>query len=75
MSTLTARLNAAKQNSKPEVMYSVNGAKFQEYALSVLDAKGSEAHRSIGHFVTAINNDKITIVEAIAQYSALLSKD
>lgn len=68
MSTLTARLNASKQ------MYSVDGAKFQEYALSILDNKGSQAHQSIGALVTKINNNQITVNEAIAQYSALLSK-
>jgi hypothetical protein len=70
MSTLTARLNASKQNA--QVMYSVDGAKFQEVALSMLDCKGSAAHKSIGQFVTAINNNQITYTQAIAQYTSLL---
>ena len=63
------RINA----SKP-VMYSVAGAKFQEYALSILDAKNSTAHKSIGSFVTAINNNQISVEQATEQYVSLLSK-
>lgn len=74
MTSLTARLNAVKQNSKPEVMYSVDGANFQEYALSNLDNRGSEAHKSIGKFVTMINNNEISIEDAKIQFTALLNK-
>lgn len=61
--SLTDRMNAVK-NSKPEIMYSVAGANFQEWALSNLDNRGSIAHKSIGKFVTAINNNQITIESA-----------
>lgn len=72
MSTLTARLNANKQNTIAPVMYSAEGARFQEVAISMLDAKGSEAHKSIGKLVTAINNNQITYADAMAQYVSLL---
>lgn len=72
MSTLTARLNASKTIAP--VMFSAEGAKFQEVAISMLDAKGSSAHKSIGQLVTLINNSQITYADAIAQYISLLNK-
>lgn len=57
-----------------EVMYSPTGASFQEWALRLLDAKGSVAHKSIGKFVTMINNNELTIGEAEELYFGLLSK-
>lgn len=63
----------SKYQTSP-VMYSVDGARFQEYALSILDYKCSPAHMAIGHFVTAINNGKMTIGEATEAYRKLLAK-
>jgi hypothetical protein len=74
MMSLSERLAAAKQNNKPEVMYTVEGATFQEYALSNLDFKGSVAHKSIGTLVTAINNNQITVEAAKSQFIASLVK-
>jgi hypothetical protein len=54
-------------------MYSHAGASFQEWALRLLDRKGSIAHRSIGRFVMAINNGRITIGQAEAAYMVLLN--
>lgn len=74
MSTLTARLNASKIEKTSEVMYSVDGAKFQEWAINRIDAKGSAAHLSIGKLVTMINNNVITVAEAESKFTALLVK-
>lgn len=73
MMSLKDRLAAAQKTSKPEVMYSVDGANFQEWALSNLDNRGSAAHKSIGTLVTAINNNNITVEAAKSQFIALLS--
>lgn len=61
-------------NRQPASMYSVAGASFQEWALRILDSKGSIAHQSIGRLVTAINTGKLTIGQAEVAYLALLSK-
>ncbi len=55
-------------------MYSRAGASFQEWALRLLDRRGSLAHRSIGRFVMAINSGHMTIGQAEAAYMALLRK-
>lgn len=73
MSALTAKLAAVRNNNEVK-MYSAAGASFQEYALNILDAKGSEAHKSIGQLVTKINNNIITVAEAVATYNSLLVK-
>lgn len=73
MSKLTERLQNSKQNNS-QVMYSETGAKFQEWAISILDSKNSIAHKSIGKFVTAINNNQMTVGAAEDAYIALLSK-
>lgn len=65
---------AIKYQTSAEVMYSPTGASFQEWALRLLDAKGSVAHKSIGKFVTMINNNELTIGEAEELYFGLLSK-
>lgn len=62
------------ENKASENMYSAAGASFQEWALRLLDSKGSMAHKSIGKFVTAINNGQMTIASAESAYFALLSK-
>lgn len=72
MMTLSQRLAAVK-TSKPEVMYTAEGANFQEFALSNLDFKGSVAHKSIGKFVTMINNNEISVESAKSQFIALLN--
>lgn len=74
MSTLQARLQATRQNNSAIAMYSVDGATFQEYALNLLDYKGSAAHKAIGGLVTAINNKQISVVDAKSQFIALLVK-
>ena len=56
------------------VMYSVAGAKFQEYCLAHLDNKGSEAHRAIGRLVNGINAGYVKVDVAQAIYNGLLSK-
>jgi hypothetical protein len=71
MSTLTARLNAVK-NENTVKMYSAEGASFQEYAINRLDRKGSQAHMMIGALVTAINNNQITVAEATNRFIAAL---
>lgn len=71
MMSLTERLNAAKKSN--EVMYSVDGANFQEWALNNLDARGSNAHKAIGTLVTAINNNRVTVESAKSQFIALLN--
>jgi hypothetical protein len=58
--------------SRKSRMYSMAGASFQEWALRLLDHRGSVAHRSIGRFVSAINNGRMTIGQAEAAYMALL---
>lgn len=73
MSALTARLASIEAKKNNEVMYSVEGAQFQEYAISILDFKGSAAHKMIGSLVTAINNKQISVSEATARYQAALS--
>ena len=73
MSALTARLNAVKQQNEVK-MYSVEGAQFQEWAINNLDAKGSKAHQTIGSLVTKINNNQITVAEAVSIYNSLLVK-
>lgn len=73
MTSLTARLQAVK-NQTTEVMYSVAGATFQEWALNRIDYRGSEAHKSIGSLVTAINNNRMTVSEAQTRFTALLVK-
>lgn len=70
----TANLNRINTNKQNNAMYSVAGASFQEWALRLLDSKGSTAHKSIGAFVTAINRNQMTIGQAEAAYMALLSK-
>lgn len=62
------------ENKAVESMYSAAGASFQEWALRLLDAKNSTAHKSIGRFVTDINNGRMTIASAESAYMALLSK-
>lgn len=71
MTKLQARLQESKNSQN---MYSPAGASFQEWALRLLDAKGSTAHMSIGKFVTAINRNQMTIGQAEVAYMALLSK-
>ena len=71
MMSLSERLAAAKKNT--EVMYTVDGANFQEWALNRLDARGSIAHKAIGGLVTAINNNKIDVATAKSQFIALLN--
>lgn len=71
MSTLTARLNAVK-NETTIKMYSVDGANFQEYAINHLDRKGSKAHSMIGSLVTAINNNQISVEDATSRFIAAL---
>ncbi len=73
MSALTQRLNAVKTAQTSEVMYSAEGAKFQEFAISNLDFKGSSAHKMIGGLVTDINNNRISVNEATAKFIAALS--
>ena len=74
MSTLTARLAEinSKQNSTV-VMWSADGANFQEWAINNIDYKGSVAHKLIGSLVTAINNNNISVENAKAQFVAALS--
>lgn len=72
----TANLNRMSKNSNQnsQSMYSVAGASFQEWALRLLDSKNSVAHKSIGKFVTAINNNEMTIGQAEVAYMSLLVK-
>lgn len=63
------------ENVTHVVMYSVAGASFQQWALRLLDRKGSLAHRSIGKFVTAIDNGTMTIAAAEQAYLALLKRE
>ena len=74
MSTLTARLAEVtnKQNSTI-VMWSADGANFQEWAINNLDHKNSVAHKLIGSLVTAINNNNISVENAKQQFIAALS--
>lgn len=68
-----ANLNRISKQ-QPASMYSAAGASFQEWALRLLDHKGSIAHQSIGRLVTAINNGKLSIGQAEQAYFALLAK-
>jgi hypothetical protein len=74
MSAQVSTYSAPRSEPKIVMMYSMAGASFQEWALSLLDQKGSLAHQSIGRFVTAINNGRMTIGQAEAAYMALLCK-
>lgn len=70
--TLNERIAKAQNNNNSAIkMYSVDGAKFQEYALSLV---GSDKSYSgfIGQLVTAINNDKLTVAEATKQINAAI---
>ncbi len=71
MSNWVNRVNSSNNNV---VMYSREGAEFQEWAPSKLDAKGSEAHKAIGQLVTAINNAETTVDVAKSKFIRLLSK-
>lgn len=73
MSALTARLNAVSAKKNDVVMYSVDGAMFQEWACNRIDFKGSPAHLSIGKLVTDINNNRLTVDAAKYAFTALLS--
>ena len=75
MSAQATSLSATSSQIKIPQMYSHAGASFQEWALRLLDRKGSIAHRSIGRFVIAINNGRMTIGQAEAAYMALLRKE
>lgn len=70
---MSSRLSQVMSKSTV-VMFSAEGASFQEWALRKLDLKGSVAHQSIGKFVTAINNSKMTIGDAERAFVALLGK-
>ncbi len=69
-STFSLKNKIAEKNG----MYSVDGAKFQEYALSALDYKGSKAHQTIGSLVTSINKREISVADATSYYNSLLVK-
>jgi hypothetical protein len=65
---------SSMQNSQNnQSMHSTAGASFQEYALSMLDFKGSPAHKAIGGLVMAINCKRLSIEQAKAKYHSLLS--
>lgn len=68
--SLKARLAITPTPVAP-VMYSAEGAMFQEWALSNLDLKGSVAHQSIGRLVTAINNGYKSVTEAKSEFVSL----
>jgi hypothetical protein len=72
MSAQATGLSSSSQIKIPQ-LYSQAGASFQEWALRLLDRKGSLAHRSIGRFVMAINNGRMSIGQAEAAYMALLN--
>ena len=72
MSVQTSTFSATSSKPKIIQMYSAAGASFQEWALKLLDQRGSLAHQSIGRFVTAINNGRMTLGQAEAAYMALL---
>lgn len=74
MSALSNRLAAIEAKKTSEVMYTAEGADFQEWALSMLDYKGSAAHKMIGSLVTAINNNVLTVKEARSQFVFALAK-
>ena len=71
--SLKSAIAERTQNTVAPVMYSAAGASFQEKALSILDYKGSAAHKMIGQLVTMINNNQISANDAYAQYVAALS--
>src|SRR6266850_1125493 len=68
MSAQATGLSSCSRQVKIPQMYTHAGASFQEWALRLLDRKGSIAHRSIGRFVMAINNGRMTIGEAKGAY-------
>ncbi len=70
---MTGFINTASQHRVWQ-MYSMEGASFQEWALKLLDYRGSIAHQAIGRFVAAINNGRMTIGQAEAAYIALLGR-
>lgn len=57
-----------------EVMYTFDGARFQEEALSQLDYAHSFAHESIGRLVRAINNGQLDRDLAETIYVNLLDR-
>jgi hypothetical protein len=71
MSLLSQKLNAVKTAEK---MYSVDGAKFQEWAINRIDFKGSAAHMIIGSLVTKINNSVVSVAQAEADFLSVLVK-
>jgi hypothetical protein len=75
MSAQAAGFSTTSSQIKIPQMYSLAGASFQEWALRLLDQKGSLAHRSIGRFVMAINSGRMTIGQAEAAYMVLLQGD
>ncbi len=74
MTSQAIHLSSTSSQHPIPVMYSHAGASFQEWALRLLDRKGSLAHRSIGRFVVAINSGRMTIGQAEAAYMALLHR-
>lgn len=73
MSALSNAMKNYNNRQNAEIMYSVEGASFQEYCISILDAKGSKAHQAIGKLVTDINNNRISVIDAKAQFVTLLN--
>lgn len=57
-----------------DIMYSADGAYFQGWALSQLDYVHSEAHKSIGRLVRAINNGNMEVSVAKMVYVGLLTE-
>jgi hypothetical protein len=74
MSAQAISFSTTSSQIKIPQMYTRAGASFQEWALRLMDRKGSIAHRSIGRFVMAINSGRLTIGQAEAAYLALLRR-
>lgn len=85
MLSLKDRLNAvnAKTESKPTVMYTVEGATWQSWAFAEIGVNAGgvivdeskynkSASKLINSYVHKINNNEITVEQATKDFSALL---
>lgn len=69
MSLLSQRLNKVSQSpvTSNVIMYTVEGAMFQEKCLSMVSDKSYS--KLIGNLVTAINNKQISVRDAEQQFN------
>lgn len=65
--TLKEQIALRNNTSKTTVMYSREGAQFQEWALSQVNDKSHSA--LIGQLVTKINNNQISVDGAVREFN------